>query len=167
VRVIEPLLDAFVEDVLLTVLEAEDVYAALVPQDADTGPALAAVRAELAELHARHRELASAVATRQLSTLLASHAEPEILAGIKAAQAREQQLSTPRLLDGLITPGTDVRVRWQDTVLNTRREVARLLLTPTVLGQLRVTRTSGTGPTAVPIHDRVRFRKGRVSTGSE
>lgn len=159
VRVIEPLLDAYVEDVLLTVLESEDVYAALVPQDADTGPALSAVRAELAGLHARHRELASAVAAGQLSALLASHAEPEILAGIQAAQAREQQLSTPRLLDGLITPGVDVRVRWRDTVLSTRREVARLLLTPTVLGQLRVAKTSGTGPNAVPIQGRVSFRK--------
>jgi len=159
VRVIEPLLDAYVEDVLLTVLESEDVYAALVPKDTDTGAALTAVRAELAELHARHRELASAVAAGQVSALLASHAEPEILAGIQAAQAREQQLSTPRLLDGLIEPGADVRLRWIDTVLSTRREVARLLLVPAVLGELRVTRTNGTGPTAVPIQDRVNFRK--------
>jgi DNA invertase Pin-like site-specific DNA recombinase len=160
IRVVKRTLDEYVEDVILSALESEEAYTALVPRDADTDAELAKVRGELAELHARHRELASAVASGQLSALFASHSEPEILAGIKKAQAREQALSTPRVLDGLITPGADVRDRWKDAELSTRREVARLLLSPALLGELRIMRAHLDQPGGTPpIHERAVFRK--------
>lgn len=160
IRVVKKTLDDYVEDLILTALESDEIYTALAPHDADTDAELAKVRGELAELHTRHRELASAVATGKLSALLASHAEPEILEDIRKAQAREQELSTPRVLEGLITPGADVRVRWNDAQLSTKREVARLLLSPAVLGELRIVRAQLTQPGATPpIHERVTLRK--------
>ena len=159
VRVTKHALDEYVEDIILAALESDDVYSALEPLDGDTEAALVTVRAELAELHARHRELAKAVASGQLSALLASHAEPDILSGIKKAQEREQELSTPRLLDGLIMPGADVRERWSDAELSTRREVARLLFVPRLLGELRIVRAQPAQQGGTPpIHRRVELR---------
>ena len=159
VRVTKHALDDYVEDIILAALESDDVYSALEPLDGDTEVALVTVRAELAELHARHRELAKAVASGQLSALLASHAEPDILSGIKKVQEREQELSTPRLLDGLIMPGADVRERWSDAELSTRREVARLLFVPRLLGELRIVRAQPAQPGGTPpIHRRVELR---------
>jgi hypothetical protein len=63
-------------------------------------------------------------------------AEPTLLAEITTLEARERELSTPSALRGLIEPGTDIADRWATTPMSTRREIARLLLTPDLIGQL-------------------------------
>lgn len=77
-------------------------------------------------------------------------AEPVLLAEIKKWEARVKELSTPSVLRGLIEPGADVTQRWAMAPFSTRRELARILLTPDFLGQLRLRAVS-------PAHsDRVR-----------
>jgi hypothetical protein len=60
----------------------------------------------------------------------------------------------------LITPDADVRERWKGTDLSTKREVARLLFSPDLLGELWITRAQltqqGVWP---PVQERVVFRK--------
>ena len=66
------------------------------------------------------------------------------------------------MLDGLITPGADVRDRWKDAELSTQREGARLLLSPALLGELRIVRAHLDHPGGTPpIHERAVFRKSR------
>lgn len=56
-----------------------------------------------------------------------------MLAEIATLETRERELSTPGVLRGLIEPGADVAHRWADKPMSTRREIARLLLTPRLI----------------------------------
>jgi site-specific DNA recombinase len=121
---------------------------------------LAKARAELATVRREHDDLADKVAAGKLSATLAARAEPGILKRLRAAEARERELSTPAALSaGPIRPGKDVRRRWKAAAMPARREVARLLLTREVLGELRVTRRHTNGPTHVPAHERIVWQR--------
>ncbi|MGH3851660.1 MAG: hypothetical protein ACRDRT_18540 [Pseudonocardiaceae bacterium] len=78
-----------------------------------------------------------------------------MLADIERLEKREKELRTPSALRGLIEPGTDVAQRWEPAPMSTRREVARILLTPTLIGELRITPT---GPRRlVAAEDRIQW----------
>ena len=49
------------------------------------------------------------------------------------------------MLRGILGPGDDVAHRWDLAPISARREVARLLLSPELLGELRVTRSPSPG----------------------
>jgi len=57
---------------------------------------------------------------------------------ITALAERERALTAPDALRGLIEPGPDVARRWAAAPVSARRQVARLLCSPEVLGELRV-----------------------------
>src|SRR4029453_11304050 len=88
---------------------------------------------------ARLAELADAAASGTISIATVARAEPQILATIADLERREAELATPTALHGFITPGADVARRWAAAPMSARREVARLLLTPEMLGEMRVT----------------------------
>jgi hypothetical protein len=115
---------------------------------------LAVVRDRLADLRARHDELAHSVVSGALSPLFAAKAEPEILAAIAEAEKREQELLTPGVLTSLIAPGADVAQRWRDAQTSTKREGARLLFSPDVLGELRLLRSPVRGHRG-PVEQRI------------
>lgn len=121
---------------------------------------LLAIRDQLAPVRARHDELAAAVAAGTLSVTLAARSGPTILAEIQRLEKREKDLATPSVLRGLIEPGADVVRRWATAPMSTRREVARLLLTPTLLGELRITSSSTRGPRRVPAEKRIQWWRG-------
>jgi hypothetical protein len=87
--------------------------------------------------------------------------EPQILATVNALERREAELATPSALSGFISPGSDVGRRWHASPMSTKREIARLLLSPDMLGELRVApRPAGwPGGRHVPAAERVIFRK--------
>jgi site-specific DNA recombinase len=146
------------ESVILGYLTRPDVREALRKAEADTD-ALRAVRDELAATRARLVELGDAAAAGTISIATVVRAEPQILAAIAELERRESELSTPSALRQFITPGADVARRWQAAPMSARREVARLLLTPEILGELRVMpRPPGQGR-HVPAHDRVTWRR--------
>jgi DNA invertase Pin-like site-specific DNA recombinase len=157
VRVSKAEVDAVAEQVMLAYLSTSEVYADFTRGDAD-GPELQAVRAEVAELRARLDELADAVADGSVSITLAARSEPRLRERLAAAERRERELATPSALLGLIEPGPDVTKRWQAAPMSARREVARLLLAPDVLGQLHVTRSPTPGR-PVPAAERIVFRR--------
>lgn len=95
-------------------------------------------------------------------------ASPDVIDALRAAEhdeitqleAREKELSIPSALRGLIKPGPGVAQRWKPTPISTRREVARLLLTPDLLGQLRLQPSPRRGRIRTPARERVQWWRG-------
>jgi site-specific DNA recombinase len=160
VRVQKEDIEQLAEDVILHYLARPDVHQALKRAETDSD-ALQAVRDELAAARARLTELADAAAAGIVSIATVARAEPQILATIGALERREAELATPSALHGFITPGANVARRWEAAPISTRREIARLLLAPDMLGELRVTpRPAGwPGGRHVPAYDRVVWRR--------
>jgi hypothetical protein len=150
--------DSFATDAILAALRSPQLYQALMPTTAEHDTELAAVRDKLADLRAQHDELAANVASGALSPLFAVKAEPQILAGIAAAEKREQELLTPSVLTELIAPGDDVAHRWDNAAVSTKREVARLLFSAEVLGELRLSRSPIRGRRC-PVEQRLHWWK--------
>jgi site-specific DNA recombinase len=139
VRVPQSNVDQIAEQVMLAYLARPEVIDILRAGEQDDDRELLAIRDQLATVRARHDELAEAVAAGTLSVVLAARSEPAILAEIERLEKREIQLSTPSALRGLIEPGADVARRWATAPMSTRRDIARLLLTPQLIGELRIT----------------------------
>jgi site-specific DNA recombinase len=123
----------------------------------DHGAAITEVRGDIAEIRKELADLAAQVGAGKVSATLAATAEPAILARLKDAEQREQELSTPSVLRAIM-PGKDVARRWKSAPMSARREVARLLLAPGVLGELRVTRSTTPGHRC-PVGERVSWRR--------
>jgi site-specific DNA recombinase len=160
VRITQSDLDALAEQVMLTYLAHPDVIGTLHAGEQDDDRELSAVRDQLAAVRARHEQLADAVAAGSVSIATLIRAEPPLLAEITTLEARERELSTPSALRGLIEPGTDVAHRWAATPMSTRREIARLLLTPELIGQLRLQPSPRRGRHRTPAHERTQWWRG-------
>ena len=137
IRIQKADIEELAESVILAYLARPDVHDALARAEADTD-ALQAVRDELAMARARLAELADAAAAGTISFTTVARAEPQILATIDELERREAELATPSALRQFISPGADVARRWQTAPMSARREVARLLLSPKMIGELRV-----------------------------
>ncbi|MGK5681158.1 recombinase family protein [Actinoplanes sp. URMC 104] len=120
----------------------------------DDDAALLAVRDQVAEIQAELDDLADQVGAGQITAALAARAEPAILARLKAAQAREAELTTPAPLRDFLTPGADVVRQWTAAPMPARRELVRLLFSPQACGQLRVRRSPSKGHRR-PVEQRV------------
>jgi DNA invertase Pin-like site-specific DNA recombinase len=152
-RVAEADLDAAVTEAMLRYLTREEIDYVQDHADED----LAKARATVAAIRAELDDLADAVGRGDLSATLAARAEPAIVKRLRAAEETERDLSTPTALRSLISPGEDVARRWEAAPISTRREVARLVLSPDLLGTLLVHRRQKDVPvgTPVPVQDRI------------
>jgi DNA invertase Pin-like site-specific DNA recombinase len=160
VRITQADLDELAEQVMLGYLARPDVIDTLRAGDEQGETELSHVRDELAVLRARHDQLADAVAAGTVSVATLVRAEPTLLAEITKLEAREKELSTPSALRGLIEPGADVARRWETVPISTRREIARLLLTPDLIGQLRLQPSPRRGSHRTPAHERAQWWRG-------
>jgi len=141
VRVDADDLDREAETLILDYLARPDVHKALgVDQDPDENAERAAIREEIESIRSRLDELADAVAAGTVSVTLASRTEPQLLERLRDAEQREQELSTPSTLRGLFDPARNAAENWATAPVSTRREFARLLFAPDLLGTLTVTR---------------------------
>ena len=150
-------LDQVAEAVMLGWLARDDVYDAFATPD--TAEALATVRAELSRERLSLTETESATPAdiheaRALGRLAQAQSER-----VRELEDRERELSTPSVLRDLIAPGEDVAERWKAAPISTKREVARMLLSPDLLGELRVTRRPNTGCVRVQAAERVEWRR--------
>ena len=116
------------------------------------------MRTEIAHLRAELDDLADKLGRGEISATLAARSEPQILERLRQAEAREAELSTPSVLRGIMGPGDDVAHRWDLAPISARREVARLVLSPDLLGQLRATRSPSPGH-RTDVADRVTWRR--------
>jgi site-specific DNA recombinase len=144
VRVIADDLDQYATAAIFAYLSRDDVLADLRRSMAgQDDQEINEVRGRLAEARAELNELRAAVSAGKLSVGSLVAAEPGILTRIDDLEARERELSTPPALAGLV--GDDIRERWDGMPMSAKREVARMLLSPSMLGQLRVGRGRNTG----------------------
>ncbi|MGH3571949.1 MAG: recombinase family protein [Pseudonocardiaceae bacterium] len=155
VRITQADVDEIAEQVMLAYLARPEVIDTLRAGEQHDDRELSAIRDQLATVRTRHDELADAVATGTLSVVLAARSEPALLAEIERLEKHERELATPSALRGLIEPGTDVARRWATAPMSTRRDIARLLLTPQLIGELRITPSPTRGPRRVPAEDRI------------
>jgi site-specific DNA recombinase len=127
----------------------------LLPRPADRDDLrLPRVRNELAGVRAELDELTDALAAGQISAITAGKAEAGIVARRDALAEELDRLLVPVGL--LIEPGPDVATRWEAAEPSTRREVARVVLSPAYLGTLAVGKSVRRGG---PVLDRVELRK--------
>ena len=156
VRVPEAAVDAYAEALMLTVLSDGDVGGLLDKRNADHKE-LRAVRAEIAGLGQRLDALADNISIPE--EVLARRATA-LKAALSAARERERDLSTPDVLRGLIKPGQGVEDRWKLLPMETKRQVARILFSPSALGYLTITRAPvrNAGVKADPV-ERIELRK--------
>ena len=160
VRISRADLDTLAEQVMLEYLAQPDVMDTLRAGEHDGDRELSAVQDQLAAARARHEQLADAVAARTVSVATLVRAEPTLLAEITTLETRARELSTPSVLRGLIEPGADVAHRWTTTPMSTRREIARLLLTPDLIGQLRLNPSPRRGRHRTPAYERTQWWRG-------
>jgi hypothetical protein len=160
VRVSKAGLEEYAQTAMLAYLARPDIHQHLTAGDEAAGVELSVVREELATARHELAVLRAEVGAGRLSVASLVAAEPGILARIAALEAEETRLATPSVLRGLITPGADVAERWQAAPISARREIARILLTPDVLGELRVDRRPPRSGRHVPAADRVRWHRG-------
>jgi DNA invertase Pin-like site-specific DNA recombinase len=161
VRATQADVDDLAEAVMLSYLAEPDRVERLTAGDGDD-QALADARAAIAEIRAELDDLADQVGRGDLSATLAARAEPAIRRRLQQAEAHEADLATPPRLRALITPGADVARRWKAAPISARREIARILLTPEILGELRITRSPTPGRPA-PITERVVWDRSTAS----
>jgi hypothetical protein len=135
-----------------------DVIRALRAGEQDDDRELSAVRDQLATARTRHEELVDALAAGTVGVALAARSEPVIRAEIERLEQREKDLATPGALRGLIEPGTDVGRRWTAAPMSTRHQVAKLLLTPALIGELRIVPSPIKGHRA-PVEDRIKWHR--------
>lgn len=154
VRIPQADVDQIAEQVMLAYLARPEVIDSLRAGEQDDDRELSTLRDQLATVRARHDELAEAVAAGTLSVALAARSEPAILTEIQRLEKREKQLATPSALRGLIEPGADVARRWATAPMSTRRDIARLLLTSQLIGELRITPSPIRGH-RVPAEERI------------
>lgn len=159
VKVLADALDDFVTVAVIAYLAREDVYQALKQESDDDNDDLAAVRDEIAAIKRQLSELADAFARREITVGFVARSEPPLLAELEKAEQREQELLTPAVLRGLLTPGADVAQQWEDMPISARRDLLRLLLRPDLLGTVTVSRRPDGGPRnqSYPVSDRVIF----------
>ena len=158
VRVPKIELEAYIDAVVCAYLARADVIAELRrSRDGDAelqqvADLLAGARGELAALRA-------AVGAGRLTVASLVAAEPGQLAQIERLEERERELSAPPALAALISPGRDAKRRWKAAPVAAKREVARMLLAPGILGQVRIAKAPAPRH-RVPVGQRVIFRRG-------
>ena len=161
IRVRKDDLDAYATTAMLTYLARADVYEQLTADEGQAGTELAALRDDLAQARHELQTLRARVGAGQLSVDSLVAAEPLMITRIAGLEEQEKELATPSALRGLLAPGPDVAQRWEQAPMSTRRAVARLLLTPDLIGELRVQRRAPhqRGRVSVPVDERVVWRR--------
>lgn len=151
-------LDEFAEDAILGWLADPKAYEpAFADRPDDEKAEVKKVLDDLAKTKAEWKDLIRRGKALEVSSAYVAEVEPALLERIRTLEVQRDELSAPRKLANLIKPGHGVRVRWKDTPPEVRREIARVVLSPEYLGQLRLMRSPRPRAKGFPIHQRVRF----------
>lgn len=148
-------LDELAEDRILRYLARPSVFQAITDND-EKSAELDAARNEVLKVRAEWEDLTRLMESGDLTPALGARVEPAIVARLRLAEARERELNAPNPLAALISPGPGVRQRWEATAMANRRTLARHLLVPQWLGELRVNRSPG--PNAA-VRDRIEWHR--------
>lgn len=157
VRVDKAELDGLAEAAILGYLSRDDVHAELTAAEGQE-EVVAAARAEVVSIGRELDELGDEVGAGRMTPATAARAEQGIRARLVKAQVRERELSTPSALRRFLDPGADIRARWDEAEISSKREIARLVLATGALGELRLERSPIRGH-RVPVEQRVSWRR--------
>lgn len=149
-------LNTLVEQLMVAYLSRPDHYKRLNAK-ADTEAAELA-REQVRLIRQELDDLADKVGQGRLSAELAGRAEPGIKKRLKVAEAREQELTTPSKLREFVGPKDKVTRTWRDAPMSAKRGVARILLSPSALGELRLCKPAGKN-VFVPVQERIVWRR--------
>ncbi|SIR12872.1 recombinase family protein [Micromonospora avicenniae] len=137
IQVSEELLDRIAFDVIVGYLSRPDVYEELT-RSRGGSPELERVRARLAEVRRNLVELEADLAAERITIKAAGAAERKWMAEEEQLVRQERELSTPPALAAFLNAGGDIRERLEAAPMSARRAVAREVLSPDLVGQLRV-----------------------------
>ncbi|WP_326571363.1 recombinase family protein [Actinacidiphila glaucinigra] len=118
-------------------LARPDVYAAISSTPGD-GRELAVVRSDLSTRRARLAAFEAEDPETPAEARLIGRTIERLEAEIRELVAHEAELTRPNPLAELFEPGQDVERRWEATQVPAQRAIAALLLSPAMLGQVRV-----------------------------
>lgn len=149
-------LDDFVEDAILGYL-AEGHLGRTIAERDQASEALRTVRGQIAELENRLDALAD---DTSLPERVLSRRTTALVKDITEARKVERSLSTPSVLAGLIDPDKSLTEWWADALMPTKRQVAKIILSPEYLGELRIVRVRrGNQHNRPSVEERVRWRR--------
>ena len=155
VRITKDGVDDVVIGDILAFLADPDVYRRLAPGTQDGGDA-AAVRTQLSLKRGQLKAFENEDPETPAEARLIGRKIEKLTAEIAGLEAEERDLSQPSRLSAIFPadPGKDVRGRWDALPVTARREIAAMLLTPQLLGEVRIMRAPAPG-TVVPAEDRI------------
>jgi site-specific DNA recombinase len=137
IQVNEALMDELATELMVGYLSRPDIVQDLTRDDGEN-PELKKVQTELAAVRKQLVDLAAGLADLSISVGMAAKAEPPLLAAEAKLEQRERDLTIPSRLAQFIGPEDEVRARLGAAPLSARREVARLVFSPGLLGEIRV-----------------------------
>ncbi|MBQ1017761.1 recombinase family protein [Micromonospora sp. D93] len=137
IQVNEELLDQIAMDVIVGYLSRKDIYQELT-RDRGDSPEARHVQARLASVRRSLVELENELAAEQITPKMAGAAERKWLAEVEQLEQRERELTAPPALAAFLGAGGDIRARLEAAPMPARRAIAREVLSPGLVGQLRV-----------------------------
>lgn len=128
-----------------------------IPLTPHEGSQVAAIRNQLAQGRADLRDMEEATSETLAEARILARSVERLEGKIKELEDQVRELSRPTELSTLFRPGGNVTTRWLRTPVSAQRAIAALLFTPTVLGQVRLTRSPAPGKRG--LIERVEFRR--------
>ncbi|MFD6073887.1 recombinase family protein, partial [Amycolatopsis lurida] len=128
-------LDELAEDAILGWLSDPKAYEpAFADRPEEEQAEVKQVRDDLAKAKAEWKDLIRRGKALEVSSAYVAEVEPALLEQIRKLEVQRDELSAPRKLVNLIKPGHGVRIRWENTPIEARREIARVVLSPEYVG---------------------------------
>lgn len=142
---------------LLAYLARKDLHQLLaVPGSDDV--AMRELREGLSLARAEREEMRQAKGSNMAEIAILSNSLAAKEKEVAELEERERQLTLPPSILKLVDPGRDVWDSWHQAPISARREIARILLTPSLLGELFILPSLKPGPDQA-ILQRLEYRK--------
>lgn len=143
---------------LLAYLARDDIYELLAAPDRDD-ETVASLRADLAEARANRSAMEMATAETVHEARVLARSAAALAERIETMEALERELTLPPAVAGMIRPGVSIWTSWMSAPVSARREVARTILKPEYLGQVRISAAPNRGPRRVPAAERIEWHR--------
>ncbi|WP_405856184.1 recombinase family protein [Streptomyces sp. NBC_01515] len=142
---------------LLRYLARKDLYKLLARSDGDDEE-LRSVQNQLAQARTERDMFRQAKAATVAQALIFANSLEEKEAEVQQLESRERSLSLPPAVLNMIRPGVNVWESWHEAPVTARRDVARIVLQPGLLGRLYVHPSPRRGRYQ-PILERLEYRR--------
>lgn len=157
IRIFKDDLDKYLDTKIINYLSRPEIYSRLAERS-DHSERLAQLDAQIAEARAKLEQAEDAIPADVFEARMLAATIRGLTENLESLEAQRRQLTIPRPLAALLGGSeSDIRERWMGAPVSVRRKAAEILLSPSWLGEVRVTR-SPVRNQRVPAADRVKFR---------